>query len=307
MAHPRAAEGGKTVSPVARDTPYAEARTLSALRQRLFANWRWALRGGPRSCSTVLPWLSWNDRQAVLFHLTERKFYIFGWVFWPQDSLLPRDPADHLRLRPVLLHRDRRPAVVRLRLSADGGPRSSSWIERKIEGDHTRRQKLDRAPMAPEKEPAPQAASSSSGASSRCGPASPSSPTSRRSTEFLASFNGLTFGPWETFWILFYGGFTYLFAGVLREQVCIYMCPYARFQAVMFDPDTGDHLRRGPRRAARHAQEGRSIRARCPRATASTAASASRLPDRIDIRDGLQYECIGCAPASTPATRSWTR
>jgi polyferredoxin len=47
-----------------------------------------------------------------------------------------------------------------------------------------------------------------------------------------------SFGPWELFWIFFYGGFTYLFAGVMREQVCKYMCPYARFQGVMFDPDT---------------------------------------------------------------------
>ena len=45
-------------------------------------------------------------------------------------------------------------------------------------------------------------------------------------------------GPWETFWVLFYGFATYGNAGFLREQVCKYMCPYARFQSAMFDRDT---------------------------------------------------------------------
>ncbi len=49
---------------------------------------------------------------------------------------------------------------------------------------------------------------------------------------------GIGLGPWETFWIFFYGFATYGNAGWMREQVCKYMCPYARFQSVMFDQDT---------------------------------------------------------------------
>ncbi|MFT5448012.1 MAG: polyferredoxin [Gammaproteobacteria bacterium] len=45
-------------------------------------------------------------------------------------------------------------------------------------------------------------------------------------------------GSWETFWIRFYAFATYGNAGWMREQVCIYMCPYARFQSAMFDRDT---------------------------------------------------------------------
>jgi polyferredoxin len=44
-------------------------------------------------------------------------------------------------------------------------------------------------------------------------------------------------GPWESFWILFYGFATYGNAGWMREQVCKHMCPYARFQSVMFDSE----------------------------------------------------------------------
>jgi cytochrome c oxidase accessory protein FixG len=105
----------------------------------------------------------------------------------------------------------------------------------------------------------------------------------------------LALGPWQTFWILFYGFATYGNAGFLREQVCKYMCPYARFQSAMFDPDTMvvayDEKRGEPR-------GGRSKKAD-PAALGLGSCVDCTLcvqvcPTGIDIRNGLQYECIGC-------------
>jgi len=97
----------------------------------------------------------------------------------------------------------------------------------------------------------------------------------------------LTFGPWEWFWVLFYSLATYGNAGWLREQVCKYMCPYARFQSSMFDRDsliiTYD-AKRGEPRSPR--SEGGCI---------DCSMCVQVCPTGIDIRKGLQYECIGCA------------
>ena len=109
----------------------------------------------------------------------------------------------------------------------------------------------------------------------------------------------LGFGPWEWFWVLFYGFATYGNAGYMREQVCKYMCPYARFQSAMFDKDTmiiSYDPERGEPRGSR------------PRSTPHTALAdlgkgdcidctlcVQVCPTGIDIRQGLQYECIGCA------------
>ncbi|MHB1373717.1 MAG: cytochrome c oxidase accessory protein CcoG [Thauera sp.] len=277
--------------------------TLYAARKKLyvravtgvFANWRWILVWLTQILYYGLPWLTWNDRQAVLFHLTERKFYIFGWVFWPQDvfflALLLIISAYALFFFTAIAGRlwcgYACPQTVYTEIFM--------WIEQKIEGDHMRRQKLDQAPMSAEK-------------------------ALRRGGKFLAwiivalwtgftfvayfspldellgSFNGFTFGPWETFWILFYGGFTYLFAGVLREQVCKYMCPYARFQAVMFDPDTlvitYDEERGEPRGTRKKGIDPRTVsKGDC----IDCGICVQVCPTGIDIRDGLQYECIGCA------------
>ena len=103
-------------------------------------------------------------------------------------------------------------------------------------------------------------------------------------------------GPWEAFWILFYGFATYGNAGFMREQVCKYMCPYARFQSAMFDRDTliiAYDRERGEPRGAR--------RRKTDRASAGLGhcvdcnICVQVCPTGIDIRKGLQYECIGCA------------
>ena len=119
---------------------------------------------------------------------------------------------------------------------------------------------------------------------------------SRRYRHWFSEVVTGSLSPWETFWILFYAGATYGNAGYLREQVCKYMCPYARFQSVMFDSDTlivtYDPLRgepRGPRsRKVDHRAAGLGDCVDC-------TICVQVCPVGIDIRKGLQYECIGCA------------
>jgi cytochrome c oxidase accessory protein FixG len=103
-------------------------------------------------------------------------------------------------------------------------------------------------------------------------------------------------GPWETFWILFYGFATYGNAGWMREQVCKYMCPYARFQGVMFDRDTMTVTydeRRGEPRGARSRKA--DYKAAGLGDCIDCTMCVQVCPTGIDIRNGLQYECIGCA------------
>jgi cytochrome c oxidase accessory protein FixG len=108
----------------------------------------------------------------------------------------------------------------------------------------------------------------------------------------------LTFsaGGWATFWTFFYGFATYGNAGYMREQVCKYMCPYARCQSAMFDKDTliisYDEKRGEPRGSRqRGADPGALGVGHCIDCTLCVQVC----PTGIDIRDGLQYECIACA------------
>jgi cytochrome c oxidase accessory protein FixG len=106
----------------------------------------------------------------------------------------------------------------------------------------------------------------------------------------------LALTPWATFWIVFYGFATYGNAGWLREQICTYMCPYARFQSTLLDGDSlviaYDTARGDPR--------GSRSRKADPKALGLGSCIDCTLcvqvcPTGIDIRDGLQAECIGCA------------
>jgi cytochrome c oxidase accessory protein FixG len=167
------------------------------------------------------------------------------------------------------------------------------WIERKVEGDRPARMKLDAAPL-------------DRPSSLRKGPSTASgslSPVDRLHVRRLlhadpvpGGFVSAGAGPWETFWIFFYGFATYGNAGFMREQVCKYMCPYARFQGVDVRPGHADHhLRPRARRAARGAlEEGRPEGARLG-ACVDCNICVQVCPTGIDIRNGLQYECIGCA------------
>ena len=260
-----------------------------------FARWRLALVISTQLVFYGTPWLEWNSRQAVLFDLGARKFYVFGLVLWPQDFI-------YLTLILVIS------ALSLFLFTAVGGrlwcgyacPQTVYteiflWIERKIEGDRARRMKRDAAPLSLEKIGVKAAKHASWIALSLwTGFTFVAYFTPAR--ELAPEASGLSFGPWETFWVLFYGFATYGNAGWMREQVCKYMCPYARFQSAMFDPDTlvisYDTARGEPR-------GGRS-RASDPKAKGlgdcvDCGICVQVCPTGIDIRKGLQYECIGCA------------
>jgi cytochrome c oxidase accessory protein FixG len=237
-----------------------------------------------------LPWLQWNERQAVLFDLGARKFYIFGIVLWPQDFIylaaLLIICAYGLFMVTALAGRVwcgfACPQTVYTEIFM--------WIERRIEGARSARIRLDRQPWGPAKLARKSAKHLAWGAVALW-----------TSFTFVAYFTPLVelgpavvrldLGPWEWFWLGFYALATYGNAGWLREQVCKYMCPYARFQSAMFDKDTlivtYDKARGEPRNARRDAgKTGDCI---------DCSLCVQVCPTGIDIRNGLQYECIGCA------------
>lgn len=240
-------------------------------------------------------WLNWGGRQAVLWDLAESKFHIFGATFWPQDFIL---------LSALLIIC----AFGLFAITVFAGrvwcgytcPQSSftwlfMWCEKVTEGERNQRIKLQAAPWSLNK-------------------------LARRSAKHtmwlgISVLTGLTFvgyftpirplaaelltwqmGGVSLFWVLFFTGATYINAGWLREAVCMHMCPYARFQSVMFDKDTltisydaarGEH--RGPRkRDVQPAEVGLGDCIDCQ-------LCVQVCPTGIDIRDGLQMECIGCA------------
>ncbi|WP_434573311.1 cytochrome c oxidase accessory protein CcoG [Pseudomonas sp. Z3-8] len=240
-------------------------------------------------------WLDWNGRQAVLWDLSESKFHIFGATFWPQDFIL---------LSALLIIA----AFGLFAITVFAGrvwcgytcPQSSwtwifMWVEKITEGERNQRIKLQAAPWGVNK-------------------------LLRRLAKHtlwlaISLLTGLTFVGYFTpirplaeelltlqmagvslFWVVFFTGATYLNAGWLREAVCMHMCPYARFQSVMFDKDTltisYDVARgeiRGPRkRDAVPANIGLGDCIDCQ-------MCVQVCPTGIDIRDGLQMECIGCA------------
>ncbi len=261
----------------------------------IFDNWRWGLVFLTQALFYGLLWVDWNGRQAVLFHLVERKFYIFGMIFWPQDVI-------YLSLLLVIS------AYGMFLATAIGGrlfcgyacPQTVyteilMWIERKVEGDRPRRMKLDAQPMNPRKlrlkliKHGLWLLISLWTGFTFVGYFTPVK-------ELVESTRTFSYGAWESFWIFFYAAFLYMQAGFLREQVCKYMCPYARFQAVMFDPDTliitYDPERGEPRGARRkNADPSAPVTGDC----IDCGICVQVCPTGIDIRNGMQYECIACA------------
>lgn len=261
----------------------------------LFARWRWAFVILTQLFFYGLPWLQWGERQAVLFDLGARRFYLFGYVLYPQDFIYLTGLLVASALSLFLFT-----AVAGRLWCGFACPQTVYteiflWIERKVEGDRTARLRLDGAPFSLEKL------------------------VKKWFKHILwigvAMWTGFTFvayfvparelfleflqtkmGGWEIFWVLFYGFATYGNAGFLREQVCKYMCPYARFQSAMFDKDTlivsYDPARGEPRGArSRHADTTALSLGACVDCTLCVQVC----PTGIDIREGLQYECIGCA------------
>lgn len=258
-----------------------------------FMNWRWTMVWLTQLFFYGLPWLEWGQRQMVLFDLGTRRFYLFGYVLYPQDFIYLATLLIISALALFLFT-----AVAGRLWCGFACPQTVyseifMWIEHKVEGDRSARIRLDQSGWTLEK-------------------------IWRKSLkQFLwiaiALWTGFTFvgyfvpirelggellvleGGWQIFWVLFYGFATYGNAGYMREQVCKYMCPYARFQSAMFDKDTlvvsYDALRgenRGPRK------KGADYKAQGLGDCIDCKLCVQVCPVGIDIRDGLQYECIGC-------------
>jgi cytochrome c oxidase accessory protein FixG len=241
-------------------------------------------------------WISIDGQQLLHFDLPARKFYIYGMTFWPQEfvllSILLIISAYGLFFITTLFGR------VWCGYSC---PQTAwtfifMWIEEKTEGSRNQRMKLDKADFSSNKL---------------------LKKSAKHVLWLLVAFaTGLTFvgyfypirelvpdlltlsldNSWAIFWIGFFTIATYINAGWLREQVCLYMCPYARFQSVMFDADTlvvsYDPKRGEPRgnrkRNTDYKEQGLGDCIDCD-------MCVQVCPTGIDIRDGLQYECIGCA------------
>lgn len=260
----------------------------------LFSQWRWAMVFLTQLVFYGVPWLEWGQRQAVLFDLGARRFYIFNLVLYPQDFIYLTGilviSAFSLFLFTAVAGRlwcgYACPQTVYTEIFL--------WLEKFAEGDRSARMRRDAAPWSLDKL------------------------GRKASKHFLwiavALWTGFTFvgyftpikelgrefiqmnmSSWETFWTLFYGFATYGNAGFMREQVCKHMCPYARFQSAMFDKDTlivtYDKERGEPRGA-------RSKKADLSTLNLGACVDCSLCvqvcPTGIDIRNGLQYECIGC-------------
>ena len=287
----------------------AAGKTVSLYKKRqrihprevhgLFQRWRWFFVFLTQAVFYGLPWLQWTtelgQRQAVLFDLEAKRFYLFGLVLYPQDFI-------YLAALLIVC------AYALFLFTAVAGrlwcgyacPQTVYtsmflWIEQRFGGSKAQRQKLEKAPWSADK-------------LWRVG-------GMHTAWVLLALFTGFSFvgyftpireltpevwagqlGPWQTFWILFYSFATWGNAGFLREQVCLHMCPYARFQSAMFDRDTlviGYDVERGEPRGTRGRKD--DLQAKQLGHCIDCGLCVEVCPTGIDIRKGLQYECIGCA------------
>lgn len=239
-------------------------------------------------------WLQWDGRQAVLFDLPNRQFHVFGMTFWPQDFML-------LSWLLIIL------AFMLFFVTAFAGRLWCGyacpqfvwtwffiWAERVTEGDRNKRIKLDKSPWSFNKFTRKTAKHSiwiliaTTSAVAFMGYFTPV-------RELVPSIFEWTLGPWEMWWLGFIAVATYGNAGWLREQVCIYMCPYARFQSVMFDQDTliiSYDEKRGENRGKR--KKSADYKAMGLGDCIDCGNCVHVCPVGIDIRDGLQYECVAC-------------
>jgi cytochrome c oxidase accessory protein FixG len=274
---------------------YAPGKKIYAKATKgYFNNWRWVFVFLTQALYYLTPWVQWNGRQAVLFDLEARRFYIFDLMLVPQDFIYLTGLLLISALGLFLFT-----AIAGRLFCGYACPQTVyteifMQVERWIEGDRHVRMRRDREKSLSARLPL------------------------KLSKWFvwalIALWTGFTFGGyftpidqlgmgvlagtlgfWQSFWILFYAFFTMMQAGFMREQVCKYMCPYARFQSAMFDRDTlivsYDTERGEPRgKRAKHIDPKSVGKGDC----IDCGVCVEVCPTGIDIRDGLQYECIGC-------------
>ena len=260
----------------------------------MFNRWRWVMVWITQLVFYGLPWLQWGERQMVLFDLGARRFYLFGLVLYPQDFIYLTGLLILSALSLFLFT-----AVAGRLWCGFTCPQTVyteifMWLENRIEGDRSARMRLDKAAWTSPEKLAKKGLKQLAWVS-------------------VALWTGFTFvgffvpirtlgaeilqwqGGWQLFWVFFYAFATYGFAGFMREQVCKYMCPYARFQSAMFDEDTlivTYDSERGEPRGVRSKKVD-------PKAAGlgdciDCSLCVQVCPTGIDIRNGLQYECIAC-------------
>jgi len=292
----------KKVIPITAVEPDEALISLYAPHQKIyprsvsgvFSHWRWIMVWVTQIIFYGLPWLEWGQRQAVLFDLSVRRFYIFGLVLYPQDFIYLTGLMIIAALSLFLFT-----AIAGRLWCGYACPQTVYteiflWFEKKIEGDRAARMRRDESPMTAEKlgrKAAKQLvwiAFAFWTGFTFVGYFVPM-------REMFADFFGLKLAAWEFFWVFFYGFATYGNAGFMREQVYKHMCPYARFQSAMFDKDTlivTYDTERGEPRGARSKKA--DLSTLNLGACVDCSLCVQVCPTGIDIRNGLQYECIGC-------------
>lgn len=232
----------------------------------------------------ALPWLQWQNRQAVLADLPGRKLFLFDLVLHPQDN--------YFLLLLTLLG-----ALLVAWVSALAGrmwcgfacpqtifTQSFIAVERFFEGDRAARMRLDKAPWSLAKlrlKGAKWAVWTVMGIW-----------LGITFAGYFLPIRGLAAGHWDAntgMVVLFFTLFSLFDFGYFREQFCQHVCPYARLQGVMLDSDSiivGYDKGRGEPRG-KLKQPGRGSCVDC-------SLCVQVCPAGIDIRDGLQPDCIGC-------------
>jgi cytochrome c oxidase accessory protein FixG len=277
---------------------YAERVTIYPQRiAGRFRTIKWAALGVLLSIYYLVPWLRWDrgpnaPDQAILVDMAGRRAYFFWIEIWPQEVYYL---AGLLILGAIGLFLV---TSVAGRVWCGFACPQTVWtdlymlVERWIEGDRNRRMKLDAEPWSVRKLGLKLAkhgawlliALATGGAWIMYFNDAPTVVREIVTGEASAAVYGFT---------ALFTATTYLLAGWAREQVCIYMCPWPRFQSAMFDEHTllvtyADW--RGEKRG--HAKRGTdfSQRGHC----IDCELCVRVCPTGIDIRDGQQMACIGC-------------
>ncbi len=292
----------RKIVPIAVDNSDHAAIALYATESKIyprgvtgfFSNIRWITVWLTQIIFYGFPWLEWGQRQAVLFDLGARRFFVFGLVLYPQDLVYLTAMLVIAALTLFLFT-----AVAGRLWCGYACPQTVYteiflWIEKKVCGDRSARMRLDAGPWTLNRYTRKVTKHVLWGVFSLW--------TGFTFVGYFTSIRELTLDvwqlnptTWETFWILFYALATYGNAGYLREQICKHMCPYARFQSAMFDKDTlvvaYDKERGEPRGARSRKSDPLSLNLG---ACVDCNLCFQVCPTGIDIRHGLQYECIGC-------------
>jgi len=241
-----------------------------------------------------LPWIPYGDRQGILLDIGHQQFHIFGLTIWPQDltllAWLLMLSAFALFFFTTFLGRVwcgyTCPQTVWTFLFI--------WFEEKLEGAANKRRKLDQQPLTLDR--------AWRKGLKHLGWWAVSLLTALTFVAYfvparalVSDFFTASAGFWPTFWVLFFAVCTYANAGWMRSIMCTHICPYARFQSVMFDKDTyivGYSVERGEPRGPRSRKQDHKALGLGDCIDCDLCVQVC--PTGIDIRNGLQYECINC-------------